>query len=189
MSSVTTPESLFEQLSRDSGRRRLPPVERWHPAVRGDSQMSIAADGRWFYRGSEITRPAMVRLFSTILRRDGERHLLVTPAEALDIAVDDAPFVAVDFETRGRDAEQQIAFSTNVGDIVVAGREHPIAFEDRGRGARPYVNVRARLDAVISRGAYYRLVELAVPNGSELGVWSDGVFFVLSRATSRYMLG
>lgn len=173
----TNPESLFAQLSRA---RRLPPVERWQPAVRGASHMRIAADGRWFYRDSEIKRPEMVRLFATILRRDDDGYRLVTPAEALEIAVDDAPFVAVDFETRGRDADQQIAFATNVGDVVVAGAEHRIVVDDRGRGARPYVHVRARLDAVLSRAAYYRLVELAVPRASEIGVWSDGVFFSLT---------
>ena len=122
----------------------------------------------------------MVRLFATILRRDGDRHVLVTPAEALDIDVDDAPFVAIDFEARGRGTAQQIAFATNVGDVVLAGPAHPLALDDRGRGERPYLRVRARLDAVVSRGAYYRLVELVERHERDLGVWSDGCFFSLA---------
>jgi len=178
----TDPESLFNLLTRAP---RLPPVERWQPTVRGASRMRIATDGRWFYQGSEIRRPEMVRLFSTILRREGEGHLLVTPVEALAIDVDDAPFVAVDFEARGRDQGQQIAFATNVGDVVIAGPAHALALEDRGHGPRPYLHVRARLDAVVSRGAYYRLVALAVPVGAEVGVWSDGAFFPLGPRTGE----
>src|SRR5215831_1468053 len=135
--SSSDPESLFAQLSRP---RRLPPVEQWRPTVRGKSQMRIASDGTWFYRGSEIRRPEMVRLFSTILRRDGDRYLLVTPAEALDIDVDDAPFVAIDFEAQGGGETRRIAFATNVGDVVLAGRNHALALEDRGHGERPYLH-------------------------------------------------
>jgi hypothetical protein len=145
--------------------------------------MRIAADGTWFYRGSEIQRPEMVRLFSTVLRRDDDAFVLVTPVERLSIDVDDAPFVAVDVEGRGAGREQRIAFLTNVGDVVEASAARPISLRGEGDLLRPYVLVRDRLEALIARAAYYRLAELTClgPTGS-LGVWSCGAFFALERA-------
>lgn len=162
----------------------LPPVEQWHPAHCGDSTMRIRADGSWLHEGTPITRTALVRLFSTILRGEADgSHVLVTPGEKLTIAVEDAPFVAVEMMGEGVGTDRRLAFRTNVGDIVVAGPEHAIAIEDRGHGAHPYLRVRGRLDALIARPVYYELAALALdaepgPDG-RIGLWSDGVFFAL----------
>lgn len=173
------PDSLFARL--DTGPERpLPPVGRWNPPRFGPSGMRIAADGTWFYRGSIIQRPEMVRLFSTVLRRDDDAFVLVTPVERLSIDVDDAPFIAVDVEARDTGNRQRLAFLTNVGDVVEAGPDRPIAMRGDAPSLRPYVLVRDRLDALISRAAYYRLADLTClgPLGS-IGVWSGGVFFSL----------
>jgi hypothetical protein len=176
---VSDPDSLFAQLEAQRG-RSLPPVERWNPPRSGESGMRIAVDGTWFYRGSEIRRPNMVRLFSTVLRRDPDGYVLVTPAERLSIVVDDAPFVAVDFEAQGSGRAQRLVFLTNVGDVVEASADRPLSLRGSQPSPRPYVLVRNRLDALVSRPAYYRLAELARegPTG-RLGVWSDGAFFEL----------
>jgi uncharacterized protein len=176
---VTDPDSLFAQLAADRGRKR-PPVSQWHPERIGTSAMRIASDGRWFYQESEIRRPEMVKLFSTILRRDGPQHFLVTPAEQLAIDVDDAPFVAVDMEANGEGAAQRIVFRTNVDDFVEVDAAHPISMRGMASRARPYVLVRDRLDALIARPVFYRLAELSVAGLSDRsGVWSNGVFFEL----------
>jgi hypothetical protein len=175
---MSDPESIFERLAARAA-HTLPPVDRWHPANTGESHMRILPDGRWLHQGAEIRRPEMVRLFSTILRRDPDGFVLVTPVECLSIDVDDAPFVAQDVERRGSGDGQEIAFSTNVGDIVVADAEHPIEIRRRGGAPRPYVHVRAGLDALIARAAFYRLVEYAETEGDCWGVRSRGVFFRL----------
>jgi uncharacterized protein len=144
--------------------------------------MRIAADGSWFYRGSKIERPEMVRLFATVLRRDDDHFVLVTPVERLSIEVDDAPFVAVDVEACGVGAGQRLAFLTNVGDVVEASAERPISLRGEGVSLRPYVLVRDRLEALIARAAYYRLAELTCLGPSAtIGVWSGGAFFALER--------
>jgi hypothetical protein len=177
---MSVPDSLFARLdAQRSAGRGLPPVERWAPARTGPSRMRIDVDGRWFHEGSEIRRAGMVRLFSTILRRDPDGHVLVTPAERLYIDVDDAPFVAVDFEARGAGAAQDIAFLTNVGDLVMVDAEHPIRVEGGPRGPRPYVLVRRGLEARIARSVFYRLVELTEQQGGKAGVRSRGEFFAL----------
>ena len=173
------PESLFARLESDKDRKR-PPVWKWNPSQHGDSAMRIATDGRWFYRDSEIRRPEMVRLFSTILRRDGGEHFLVTPAERLAIEVEDAPFVAIEVEARGTGAAQCLVFLTNVDDLVAADSEHPIVLRGPAPLTRPYVLVRDSLDALISRSVYYQLVDLAISGPDGLaGVWSGGAFFEL----------
>jgi hypothetical protein len=173
------PESLFVRLAAAS-RAKLPPVSQWHPQRSGSSGMRIGRDGRWYYLNSEIRRPEMVRLFSTILRRDEEGTHLVTPAEKLAIEVEDAPFLAIDMEARGEGADQSLVFLTNVDDLVVADAAHPIQLRGSEPDARPYVFVRAALDALISRPVFYRLAEIVVsgPTG-RAGVWSSGVFFPL----------
>ena len=164
--------------------RRLPPVDRWQPAHCGDSRMRIARDGTWFHEGSPIGRPAMVRLFSTILRREPDGgYVLVTPAEKLDIVVEDAPFVAVEMSHEGDGTACRVAFRLNTGDLVVAGPEHPIRLIDRDDGPHPYVEVRAGLDALIARAVYYELAELALAeNDASPGVWSSGAFFAFEPA-------
>lgn len=141
--------------------------------------MRIARDGTWFYLGTPIGRPELVRLFSTILRKDGDRYVLVTPVEKVGITVDDAPFVAVDFEADGNDTAQSLTFTTNVGDRTTAGPDHPIRVErDAETGEpSPYVHVRAHLEALIDRKSFYRLVEIGAHHDSWFGLWSEGVFF------------
>lgn len=163
--------------------RGLPPVHLWNPPDCGDLDMRIARDGTWFYLGTPIGRPELVKLFSTILRKDGDRYVLVTPVEKVGITVDDAPFVAVDFETRGEGAAQVLTFETNLGDKTTAGPDAPIRVErDPETGEpSPYVLVRAELEALIDRKSFYRLVEIGahhdVDGESWFGLWSSGQFF------------
>ena len=163
----------------------LPPVDRWNPDHCGDSEMRILADGSWLHQGSPIGRPAMVRLFSTILRGEpGGGFVLVTPVEKLSIAVEDAPFVAVEMTSEGDGTARRLAFRTNVGDVVVAGPGHGLSIADRGHGAHPYLRVRGRLDALVARPVYYELANLALDAGpgpgGAIGLWSDGAFFPLA---------
>jgi hypothetical protein len=154
-------------------------VHLWNPPHCGNIDMRIARDGTWFYLGTPIGRPAMVRLFSTILRKDPEGYVLVTPVEKVGITVDDAPFVAVDVDVR----DGALVFRTNVEDEVEAGPDHPIRVErdpETGEPA-PYVHVRASLEALIDRKTFYRLVELGEVRGHDgrewFGVTSRGSFF------------
>lgn len=159
--------------------RGLPPVQDWNPPFCGNLDMRIARDGTWFYQGTPITRPALVRLFSTILRRDGDDYFLVTPVEKVGITVDDAPLVAVDVEAEGAGQDQTLRFETNVGDHVTAGPDHPIRVErdpETGEPA-PYVLVRANLEALIDRKSFYRLVEIGDRQDGWFGLWSGGAFF------------
>ncbi|PHP67428.1 hypothetical protein CSC94_09920 [Zhengella mangrovi] len=151
-------------ISRAVGQERgLPPVERWNPDHCGEIDMEIRRDGTWFYMGTPIGRPALVRLFSTVLRKDedGETYL-VTPVEKVRIRVEDAPFVAVEAVATGEGESQVVTFRTQVGDLVEAGPEHPLRFvdEDETGGMKPYVHVRGRLEALVSRAVMYDLVEL-----------------------------
>ena len=161
----------------------LPPVHLWNPPDCGDLDMRIARDGTWFYLGTPIGRKELVRRFSTILRKDGARYVLVTPVEKVGITVDDAPFVAVDFEVAGEGRDQGLTFETNVGDFTVAGPEAPIRVErDAETGEpSPYVLVRAELEALIDRKSFYRLVEIGAHHEVEgerwFGLWSSGTFF------------
>ena len=162
----------------------LPPVERWNPAYCGDSLMRIAWDGSWSHAGAPIRRPALVRLFSTILRKDDDGFMLVTPAEKLSIAVEDVPFVAVLMRVEGKDQARSLIFTTNVGDQVAASSDHPLRFSpDPATGAPiPYLHVRGGLEARVARPVYYDLVEQAVERDGALGVWSGGAFFAMGAA-------
>jgi hypothetical protein len=164
--------------------KRLPPVEKWSPTHCGDSEMRIGRDGTWFHQGSPIGRPAMVRLFSTILRREPDgRHVLVTPVEKLDIAVDDAPFVAVEVRSEGDGDGRRLGFRLNTGDLVVAGPDHPLRFEDRADGPHPYLKVRGGLEALVVRAVFYELAEIALSeDSSPPGLWSGGCFFPIGAA-------
>ncbi len=159
--------------------RGLPPVDKWNPEFCGDLDMRIARDGTWFYLGTPIGRPEMVRLFSTILRKDGDDYFLVTPVEKVGITVDDAPFVAIDFEVAGTGADQTLTFLTNVGDSTVAGPDAPIrvARDPETGEPSPYVLVRANLEALIDRKSFYRLVEIGAHHDGWFGLWSGGAFF------------
>lgn len=168
--------------------RGLPPVHDWNPPFCGDLDMRIARDGTWFYLGTPIGRPELVRLFSTILRRDRDDYFLVTPVEKVGITVDDAPFLAVDFEVSDPGPDQVLTFLTNVADRAEAGPDHPIRVErdpETGEPA-PYVLVRDRLEALIDRKSFYRLVELGETREQDgedwFGVCSGGVFFPIIHA-------
>ncbi|PVA09629.1 DUF1285 domain-containing protein [Pelagivirga sediminicola] len=161
--------------------RALPPVDKWNPEFSGDLDMRIARDGTWFYLGTPIGRPELVRLFSTILRKDGDDYFLVTPVEKVGITVDDAPFVAVDFEVEGEGQAQKLTFLTNVGDSTMAGPDTPIRVErDPETGEpSPYILVRANLEALIDRKSFYRLVDIGTHHDGWFGLWSQGAFFGL----------
>jgi uncharacterized protein len=162
------------------------PVETWNPPYCGDIGMKIRADGVWLYDGSPIGRMPLVQLFASVLRKDRDgKHYLVTPAEKVDIAVDDAPFLAVEMQVAGSGRDQKLTFRTNVDDIVDAGPDHPIRFEvEPGSGGlKPYLLVRGRLEALVTRALYYDLVEMAVTEEQSgrqaLGLWSGGTFFAM----------
>ncbi|WP_037408716.1 DUF1285 domain-containing protein, partial [Shinella sp. DD12] len=141
----------------------LPPVERWNPPFCGDIDMEIRADGTWFYLGTPIGRAPLVRLFSTVLRKDEDGKVyLVTPVEKVGIRVVDAPFLAVEMNASGEGEGQKLTFRTNVGDVVEAGREHPLRFVIEGENSelKPYLLVRGRLEALVSRAMMYELVGL-----------------------------
>lgn len=161
--------------------QKLPPVRDWNPASSGESDMRIDVQGRWYHQGGLIRRPAMVRAFSRLLRRDGDGSFwLVTPVERLSIAVEDAPFVAVEMQVDGAGEHGSIAFRLNTDDLVVAGPEHPISVRDGRDGAIPYVMVRDGLDARLSRPVYYELSERALTEDErDPAVWSNGVRFPL----------
>lgn len=160
--------------------RKLPSVSEWQPQETGDSEMRIAADGKWYHQGGEITRPAMIRAFSGLLRRDADgSHWLVTPQQKLSINVEDAPFVAVELQSEGSGNMRKLAFRLNSDDLVVAGPEHMLELYN----GLPYLNVRDRLWAKLARPAYYELAEIALAeNPEEPGVWSQGMFFLLGAA-------
>ena len=165
-----------------AGRSR-PPVERWHPSHCGEIDIRIARDGTWFHQETPIGRKEIVRLFSTILRKDPDGYFLVTPVEKLRIRVEDAPFTAVLLDVERAGPDQTLHFTTNVGDTVAADPDNPIRVETDSRTGEPapYVHVRSGLEARISRNVFYQLADLAVPQGDTdvLGVWSSGVFFAL----------
>ncbi|WP_313476590.1 DUF1285 domain-containing protein [Stutzerimonas kunmingensis] len=179
---------LLAQLPAGGKKKGSPPVHLWNPPFCGDLDMRIARDGTWHYQGSPIGRPAMVRLFSTVIRRDGDDYFLVTPVEKVGIQVEDAPFVAVRLEVSGEGETQSLRFITNVEDEVEAGEEHPlrVVTDPQTQEPAPYVHVRANLEALIHRNVFYELVELAVPgkvDGKDyLGVWSGGTFFPIGAA-------
>jgi uncharacterized protein len=168
-------------IARMAEERRLPPVEKWDPSHCGDSAMRIARDGIWYHEGSPIGRPAMVRLFSTILRREPDgSFVLVTPVEKLAIEVEDAPFTAVELKSEGAGRDRLLAFRLNTGDLVVAGPDHRLRFEP---GPHPCLEVRGGLDALVVRPVYYELAEIALAEGARPpGVWSRSAFFPLEPA-------
>lgn len=161
--------------------RRLPPVERWNPERCGHSGMRIARDGTWFHEGQPIRRPAMVRLFSTVLRREADgRHVLVTPVEKLDIDVESTAFRAIAMSREGEGRDQRLAFALDSGDAVILGPDHPLTIINTPQGPSPRLLVRHGLEAELTRPVYYELADLAIASGEPpAGVWSDGQFFPL----------
>jgi hypothetical protein len=166
-------------------KRSLPPVDQWSPPYCGELNLTIRSNGLWVHEGTPIGRAPLVRLFSTVLRREGERYFLVTPVEKLGIEVEDAPFVAVAMRREAGPDDERLVFVTNVGDEVSAGPGHAIDMRDRGGAPAPYIHIRAGLDALIARSVWYDLVALGETreiDGEPLfGVASRGLFFPLGR--------
>ena len=174
--------------------RALPPVEQWNPPFCGDIDMRIARDGTWFYGGTPIGRPALVRLFSTILRKDSDGYVLVTPVEKVGIKVEDAPFLAVEMIVAHQGAGQVLRFLTNVGDWVEAGAGHPMRFEKAAfDGIKPYIHVRGDLWALVTRALVLDLVELGEiceHDGARcFGVTSADSFFPIANADEAESAG
>ncbi len=167
--------------ARQAPGRGLPPVHLWNPAHCGEIDIVIKKSGLWFHEGTPIGREALVRLFSTVLRKDPEGFVLVTPVEKLAITVEDAPFVAIRVDRRG----DAIIFLTNVGDVVEAGPDNAIRVEmdPQTEEPRPYLHVRRGLEALIARPVFYELVEMAAerdtPQGPTMGVTSNGAWFAV----------
>lgn len=159
--------------------RGLPPVEKWNPPFCGDIDMQIKRDGTWFYEGTPIGRIGLVKLFSSILIREDDDYFLVTPVEKVGITVEDAPFIAVDFEISGQGEDQRLTFVTNLDDVSEAGPDAPIrVVRDAQSGEpSPYILIRRNLEALIDRKSFYRLVEIGVHHDGWFGVWSAGEFF------------
>lgn len=166
---------------RESTEKGHPPVDQWNPPYCGDIGLSIAADGTWLYRGSTIGRPALVKLFSSVLRKDTDgKTYLVTPDERVDVTVADAPFLAVEMEITGYPPHQELTFRTNVDDVVACGPAHPLRFAvDEKTGAiKPYLRVRGRLEALVTRALTYELLNMAVST-EPMGVRSGGLLFLI----------
>jgi uncharacterized protein len=166
--------------------RPLPPVERWNPPLSGEMNLRVTRDGVWYHEGTPIEREALVRLFASILRRDADGHYyLVTPVEKWRIQVDDAPFLAVRLDAVGTGRDRILTFTTNLDDVVIAGPDHPLTVEYRTPDGEPapYLHVRSRLRALLSRAVFLELAELGeerrTDQGRESGVWSQGHYFRL----------
>lgn len=163
------------QIAEQVAARKLPPVDQWQPAHIGDSAMRIAADGRWYHEGGLITRPAMVRAFSSLLIRDAQgQHWLVTPHEKLSIEVEDAAFIAVDVKQDG----DALIFRLNTDDLVIAGPQHPIIARGDPDVPALYLQVRHGTESRLNRSTYGQLIEIALENG-DLSVTSQGMQFSL----------
>jgi len=182
-------ESITGALSRmRSAGQGLPPVERWNPPFCGDLDMRIAGDGTWFYLKTPIGRPALVKLFASVLKREGEKYFLVTPVEKCGIQVDDAPFLAVELQIEEVAAGRVLNFRTNVDDWVACGPSHALRFEPQAEtgGLKPYLHVRRDLWAKVTRALFFDLVELGeereVEGSAMFGVTSMGAFFPMAPA-------
>jgi hypothetical protein len=189
-------ESLTASIPREN--RALPPIERWNPPFCGDIDMRIAADGTWFYQKTPIGRPALVKLFASVLKREGDKYFLVTPVEKVGIVVEDVPFLAVELAVaeaeqgvrRQIPAGRVLRFRTNVDDWVEAGPDHALRFEPQAEngGLKPYLHVRRELWAKVTRALFYDLVELGeerVIDGKPMfGVVSGGDFFAMAEASA-----
>ncbi len=177
---IVTPsaESLAAS-ARAASKKGAPPVHLWNPPFCGDLDMEIRRDGTWFYQGTPIGRKPLVKLFASILRKDGDKYFLVTPVEKVGLRVEDAPFVAIDFDA----GPEGLSFLTNVDDRVTAGADHPIRVaRDPATGEpAPYILIRANLEALIDRKSFYRMVDLgehAPHEGAQwFGIRSGGLFF------------
>jgi uncharacterized protein len=181
-------EAIAAGLPREN--KGLPPVERWNPPYCGDIDMRIATDGTWFYQKTPIGRLALVKLFASVLKREGDKYFLVTPVEKVGIVVDDAPFLAVEMKASVAEAGPILEFRTNVDDWVAAGPGHALRFEQEAvtGGLKPYLHVRRELWAKVTRALFYDLVALGaerdVGGKAMFGVVSGGEFFAMSEASA-----
>jgi hypothetical protein len=169
--------------ARAAGQKGPPPVHLWNPPFCGDIDMRIARNGTWYYLGTPIGRAPLVKLFSSILKREGDAYFLVTPVEKVGITVDDAPLFVTDFDATGTGRDQTLTFTTKTDDSAILGRDHPLRVEQNARTGEPspYVLIRSNLWALIDRKSFYRLVELGCHEHHDghkwFGLWSSGQFF------------
>jgi uncharacterized protein len=177
-------------VARAAARKGPPPVHLWNPPFCGDLDMRIASDGTWFYLKTPIGRAALVKLFASVLKREGDKYFLVTPVEKCGIVVDDAPFLAVELKVAQGDRDRALHFRTNVDDWVACGRGHALRFEREpaSGGLKPYLHVRGGLWAKVTRALFYDLVELGeerdIDGRRMFGVASAGEFFAMAPAES-----
>ncbi len=178
--------ALIAAAQKNAGDGGLPPVHLWHPEQCADMDIEILRDGSWYHDGNRITRHSLVKLFSTILRKDDDGSIyLVTPVEKVRVQVRCAPFIAIALDAQGQGEDQVLYFTTNVDDVVKCGPQRPLRVKTDPKTSEPtpLVMVRHGLEALISRSVFYEMVELAVERdlgeGPQLGIWSDGAFFAL----------
>lgn len=182
-------EGLTASVTREGG-KGLPPIHLWNPPFCGDIDMRIAADGTWFYAKTPIGRPALVKLFASVLKREGDKYFLVTPVEKVGIVVDDAPFTAVELEVRTAAGSQILKFRTNTGEWVEAGPGHALRFDQDAdnEGLAPYLHLRNELWAKVTRALFYDLVELGeereIDGVMMFGVASRGEFYPMAKAST-----
>jgi hypothetical protein len=179
-------EGIVAALPRE--KRGPPPVEKWNPPFCGDIDMKIAADGTWFYQKTPIGRPALVKLFASVLKREGDKYFLVTPVEKVGLIVVEAPFLAVELKVEDDARGQVLSFRTNVDDWVEAGPGHALRFEPEPEGGlKPFLHVRRELWAKVTRPLFYDLVELGeertIDGKAMFGVVSAGEFFAMADAS------
>ena len=176
-------EAITRSVQAAPRNREAAPVHLWNPPYCGDIGLAIRADGTWLYRGSPITRRPLVELFASVLRKDEDgKTYLVTPAEKVDVAVADAPFLGVELRIEGEGQEGQVGVRTNLDTWVTIGEDHPVRFvmQEPAGGLKPYVLIRGRLEALMTRAAYLDLVEHATRSGDEPGFWSGGRWWALT---------
>jgi hypothetical protein len=184
---AAAPEAAKDGPGAGSTQKGMPPVHLWNPPFCGDLDMRIATDGTWFYLGTPIGRPALVRLFSTILKYEDGKHFLVTPVEKVGIRVDDAPFLAVEMQKQGEGSDRRLRFRTNVDDWVACDSAHGLRFKAAADGGlTPYLHVRSDLWAKVTRALYYDLVDMGeervVDGRAMFGIASAGEFFAMADA-------
>ena len=173
--------TAFNELLKQVGSANLPPVESWHPEREGEIDIRIRADGTWLHDGTVIRRKSIARIFSTILRCEGDSYYLVTPVEKLKIHVEEVPFLVVDMEASGAGKEQQVLFKTNMDDVVLLDEAHPLTVTNTPNGPRPYIEIRAGLMARLVSDVFYRLADLVEdPEADPMHLWSAGCRFRVS---------
>ena len=170
------PYSLMSELEKVSGKGN-PPVHLWHPEVEKDIDLVVKRDGTWLYMGTPIKRPRLVRLFSSVLRKEGDEYFLVTPVEKCRIQVEDTPFQVVLMDVSGSGKNQLLTLTSDMGEVITADGDHPLRIEQHEEQWIPYVLIRDGMEGRLTRSVYYQLADLLVAESGWLGVWSKGEFF------------